>query len=368
MDAPCDKICFVGSPAKGRKIAQAAAKHLTPVVMELGGQDAAIVCDDADLDVSTSGVLWSAFFNAGQTCSSIERVYVTQTNADEFREQLLAKLAVGFAKPAGVFRLTRENWAAVMDGLPTDALWGIGAKTAPKLAALGIHTVRQLAASDEERLARTFGPTIGPWLVRIAQGRASARVSAEATGGALAVRLFNMTDYPGMKDMLQFLIARDTMHQQQWLAAIEELGDDVVFLPAPDFGHGSTIGAGSWQWAVSASCPEDQAEVAQGFIEYLLEPEQVAGSADAQNVIPGRADARPLTDKFDEGGALAVFYDLSEAQALIRPPTPAYTSMALIFEKAAADIANGADVQTALDAAVDEIDADIAANSGYGHS
>jgi acyl-CoA reductase-like NAD-dependent aldehyde dehydrogenase len=93
IDAPCDKLCFVGSPATGRKIAQAAAKHLTPVVMELGGQDAAIVCDDADMDVTTSGVLWSAFFNAGQTCSSIERVYVTQANATEFREQLLTKLA-----------------------------------------------------------------------------------------------------------------------------------------------------------------------------------------------------------------------------------------------------------------------------------
>jgi succinate-semialdehyde dehydrogenase/glutarate-semialdehyde dehydrogenase len=92
VDAPCDKICFVGSPATGRKIAQTAAKHLTPVVMELGGQDAAIVCEDADLDVSTSGVLWSAFFNAGQTCSSIERVYVTESNATEFREQLLAKV------------------------------------------------------------------------------------------------------------------------------------------------------------------------------------------------------------------------------------------------------------------------------------
>jgi acyl-CoA reductase-like NAD-dependent aldehyde dehydrogenase len=93
IDAPCDKLCFVGSPATGRKVAQAAAKHLTPVVMELGGKDAAIVCDDADMDVTTSGVMWSAFFNAGQTCSSIERVYVTQANASEFREQLLAKLA-----------------------------------------------------------------------------------------------------------------------------------------------------------------------------------------------------------------------------------------------------------------------------------
>jgi len=51
-----------------------------------------------------------------------------------------------------------------------------------------------------------------------------ANVAAETTGRALAVRLYNMTDDAGMKDMLQFLIARDTMHQNQWLAVIEELG------------------------------------------------------------------------------------------------------------------------------------------------
>jgi succinate-semialdehyde dehydrogenase/glutarate-semialdehyde dehydrogenase len=93
VDAPCDKICFIGSPATGRKIAQAAAKHLTPVVMELGGQDAAVVCDDADLDIASSGVLWSSFFNAGQTCASVERVYVTEANAAAFKDRLLGKLA-----------------------------------------------------------------------------------------------------------------------------------------------------------------------------------------------------------------------------------------------------------------------------------
>ncbi|WP_083442270.1 ABC transporter substrate-binding protein [Nitriliruptor alkaliphilus] len=149
-------------------------------------------------------------------------------------------------------------------------------------------------------------------------------------------------------------------------AAIEELGDDVVFLPAPDWGGGSTIGAGSWQWGISAGC--EHADVAQAFIEFILEPERVAAIADAQNVIPGRADARELTEKFSDGGDLAVFYDLSAAQALIRPPSPAYTAMALIFEKAAADIADGADVATALDTAVDEIERDIAANGGYGHT
>ncbi|MGH2808656.1 MAG: aldehyde dehydrogenase family protein [Actinomycetota bacterium] len=92
VDAPCDKISFIGSPATGRKICEAAAKHLTPVVMELGGVDAAIIADDADLDVASSGTLWGAFFNAGQTCSSLERIYVADSVADDFRDRLLSKL------------------------------------------------------------------------------------------------------------------------------------------------------------------------------------------------------------------------------------------------------------------------------------
>jgi Mn-containing catalase len=61
-----------------------------------------------------------------------------------------------------------------------------------------------------------------------------ANVAAESTGRALATRLYNMTDDPGMKDMLAFLIARDTMHQQQWLAVIEELGGLEQQLPIPN--------------------------------------------------------------------------------------------------------------------------------------
>lgn len=58
-------------------------------------------------------------------------------------------------------------------------------------------------------------------------------VAAEATGRTLAVRLFNSTSDPGMRDMLHFMIARDTMHQQQWLAVIEELGGAAT-LPIPN--------------------------------------------------------------------------------------------------------------------------------------
>ena len=62
----------------------------------------------------------------------------------------------------------------------------------------------------------------------------TANVAAEATGRTLAVRLYNMTDDTGMKDMLQYLIARDTMHQNQWLAALEELGGMTGAFPIPN--------------------------------------------------------------------------------------------------------------------------------------
>ena len=92
--------------------------------------------------------------------------------------RLQAKLATGFGKPAGVFRLTDATWYALLGDRPTDALWGVGAKTARKLAALGIRTVGQLAAADPATLADRFGPATGPWLVRLAQGRDDGTVTA----------------------------------------------------------------------------------------------------------------------------------------------------------------------------------------------
>jgi Mn-containing catalase len=61
-----------------------------------------------------------------------------------------------------------------------------------------------------------------------------ANVTAESSGRVLATRLYNMTDDRGMKEMLSFLIARDTMHQQQWLAAIEDMGGMEAALPIPN--------------------------------------------------------------------------------------------------------------------------------------
>src|ERR1700761_8998794 len=90
-----------------------------------------------------------------------------------------AKVATGFAKPAGIFTLTDANWMTVMADRPVDALWGVGPKTAKKLAALDITTVMQLAHSDAELLTSTFGPRTGLWLLLLAKGGGDAHVSAE---------------------------------------------------------------------------------------------------------------------------------------------------------------------------------------------
>jgi DNA polymerase-4 len=93
--------------------------------------------------------------------------------------RLRAKVATGFAKPAGVYRLTAENWMAVMGDRPTSALWGIGGKTERKLAAMGIETVTQLAGTPRDELARRFGPTMGPWYRVLALGLGGTTVTGE---------------------------------------------------------------------------------------------------------------------------------------------------------------------------------------------
>jgi DNA polymerase IV len=90
-----------------------------------------------------------------------------------------AKVATGFAKPAGVYTLTGANWMTAMGDRPVDALWGVGPKTAKKLAALGVTTVWQLAHSDAELLTSTFGPRTGLWLLLLANGGGDEVVSAE---------------------------------------------------------------------------------------------------------------------------------------------------------------------------------------------
>jgi DNA polymerase-4 len=90
-----------------------------------------------------------------------------------------AKVATGFGKPAGIYQLTDENWMAVMGDREVDALWGVGPKTAKKLAGMGITTVADLAATDATLLTSTFGPTTGLWILLLAKGGGDTNVSAQ---------------------------------------------------------------------------------------------------------------------------------------------------------------------------------------------
>jgi succinate-semialdehyde dehydrogenase/glutarate-semialdehyde dehydrogenase len=85
------KIFFTGSAETGRKVMEAGARNGTPVMLELGGKDAAIVRADADLDRAAEGILWSGLGNAGQTCAGVERVYVDRRVADAFVRRLVER-------------------------------------------------------------------------------------------------------------------------------------------------------------------------------------------------------------------------------------------------------------------------------------
>jgi acyl-CoA reductase-like NAD-dependent aldehyde dehydrogenase len=124
-DPRVGKIVFTGSVATGRKVMAAAAKNLTPVVLELGGKDPAIVCRDADLDRAAKGIVWGAFVNAGQTCASVERVYVEKPVAEAFLTKVVAetrRVRLAEGGPGEVGPLTLERQLRVVEEHVADAV------------------------------------------------------------------------------------------------------------------------------------------------------------------------------------------------------------------------------------------------------
>jgi DNA polymerase IV len=140
-----------------------------PVVVEVWGWDEAALGTDTDDPEALAADLRRAVLDeTGLSCS----IGIGDN-------KLRAKMATGFAKPAGVYRLTADEWLDVMGDRPTEALWGIGPKTARKLALLGLATVRQLANADLTALKARFGPTMGAWYLALGRGLGSSDVTAE---------------------------------------------------------------------------------------------------------------------------------------------------------------------------------------------
>jgi acyl-CoA reductase-like NAD-dependent aldehyde dehydrogenase len=131
-----DLVSFTGSAATGRWINETAGRRLAKVCLELGGKNALVVCDDADLDNAVRWALASAFSNAGQRCASASRVVVFESVFDEFRGRFLAEArsydagpvisedAVARLVEAGAERIDRPGfWVAptVLEDIAPDA-------------------------------------------------------------------------------------------------------------------------------------------------------------------------------------------------------------------------------------------------------
>ncbi|MEK6279796.1 MAG: succinic semialdehyde dehydrogenase [Acidobacteriota bacterium] len=126
IDAHVDKIMFTGSVATGKRVAEAAAKYLTPVVLELGGKDPMIVLEDADIENAARGAVWGAFANAGQACASVERCYVHESIAPKFIERIVAETetlrqGVGTEAAVDIGSMTNERQLQIVENHVGDA-------------------------------------------------------------------------------------------------------------------------------------------------------------------------------------------------------------------------------------------------------
>jgi betaine-aldehyde dehydrogenase len=119
-------IAFTGSFATGREIARLAAERVKKTHLELGGKDAFIVAEDADLDIAVPGVAWAALLNAGQVCTSTERVYVHETIAKRFTDRLVdyvqtLRLGHGLDPQTDIGPLIGERYRHKVEGHVEDA-------------------------------------------------------------------------------------------------------------------------------------------------------------------------------------------------------------------------------------------------------
>jgi acyl-CoA reductase-like NAD-dependent aldehyde dehydrogenase len=172
IEAGPDKVFFTGSVATGQRIAEACAKKLIPSVLELGGKDPMIVLADADLDVASSAAVWGGFMNCGETCISVERIYVEQPVDARFTELCVTKtkkLRVGPASDpeAEIGPMIRQRQlekveAQLRDALARGAQILTGGNRRPDLGqnflepAVVTHVDHSMQLMREE----TFGPVI----------------------------------------------------------------------------------------------------------------------------------------------------------------------------------------------------------------
>jgi acyl-CoA reductase-like NAD-dependent aldehyde dehydrogenase len=188
-----DKVFFTGGPHTGRSVLAAAADSLTPVVLELGGKDPAIVLEDADLKRAARGIVWGAFLNAGQTCISLERVYVVEDVYDAFLREVLVevrKLRSGSTPDVEVGPMTTPAQLKWVEAQLAEAVEGGaivvagGSRTDPASNVLEPTVLTDLDPDSGILQKETFGPTLP--LIRVKDGEEAVQKANEVTFGLSA--------------------------------------------------------------------------------------------------------------------------------------------------------------------------------------
>jgi len=158
------KISFTGSTATAKRVMAACAETLTPVLIEAGGKDAAIVAADADLDAAADAVAFGAFGNAGQTCVGIERAYVVASAYDAFVDKV-SEIANRLTVGVQIGPITMPSQVPVIQRHIEDALarggravvGGVGSVRAPYVEPVVLVGVAEDSEAVQEE---TFGPTL----------------------------------------------------------------------------------------------------------------------------------------------------------------------------------------------------------------
>ncbi len=172
VDARVDKIMFTGSVATGKRVAEIAARHLTPVVLELGGKDPMIVFADADLRNAVRGAVWGAFANAGQACASVERCYVHESIATKFIDLVVSETRalnqdLGTNPEADIGAISNKKQLAIIEDHVNEAVRDgarvlAGGARAENLAGLFYQPTVLVSVNHEMKVMRdeTFGPVL----------------------------------------------------------------------------------------------------------------------------------------------------------------------------------------------------------------
>jgi len=198
------RINFTGSTHVGKIIAQRAAGHLKPVLLELGGKAPLIVLEDADLDEAVKAAAFGAFMNSGQICMSTERIIVVDAVADAFAERFAAKVAT---MPVGDPRAGQTPLGAVVDRKTVDTVRGLiddalaqGAETLVGGEADGVlmpaHVIDRVTPAMKLFRDESFGPVVG--IVR-ARDEADAIALANDTQYGLSAAVFTRDTARGLR-------------------------------------------------------------------------------------------------------------------------------------------------------------------------